>query len=130
MRSWAVEVEARSSIGSGSARWGSGHGGWSTARRTLRWMRGRRWSCLVLPPRKQGECRDASAHQHRRQRDGFGQDHETFNYSVDDCPSRASNSENKSAFLSRYCKSLTALTEAPVRTTPLLVASVLWSRPT
>src|SRR5208337_2976478 len=48
----------------------------------------------------------------------------TSTYSMEDCPSRTSKSENKSAFLSRYCKSATAaLAELPTRRTasPLVV---------
>ena len=47
-----------------------------------------------------------------------------FLYSVCDCPSRASNSENKSAWPSKYCKSPTAVSGALVRTTPSLPATV------
>ncbi len=97
--------------------------GW---RRTLP-RRGRRRSSLALPSGRKGQRWNCATQQHRRQRDGLGQNHDGLTYSVDDCPSRASNSENRSAFLSRYCRSLTALPGAPVRTTPSLVASVLGS---
>ncbi len=50
-------------------------------------------------------------------------------YSVEDCPSRASKSANRSPFLSRYCRSVTALVEPFTRTTlpSLLLATVLLS---
>ena len=56
-----------------------------------------------------GKRRHRTEHQHQGQRDEVGHGARLSTYSVEDCPSRASKSANRSAFLSRYCRSLTAV---------------------
>src|SRR5579875_592227 len=82
---------------------------------------------MPLTHRRKGKRRHGAEQQRRDQRHGLGRMHCFPAHSAADCPSSGANSANRSALVSRYCKSPTALPGALTRTTLSLLARVLLS---